>query len=368
MNGHLCERISVIGLGLMGGSLARAIHDRGLCRHISASDTNEVSLAYAMKHGFVHSTSVDPSAAAMGSDIVLLAAPIAALSDIMSAIAPVLKADALIMDVGSVKLAAIEAIVPLLPAHAHYIPAHPIAGSEQSGVGASRAGMFERKRVVLCPEVPEITPELELATRFWHMLGAQVEPMPAHLHDQIYAYVSHLPQLLAFAAAQPLEEYSQQEQSDDTLKSFLRLSHSSTELWIDIFLQNRENILKGLDRYVDALSHIIRELESAPAEEQHEATPQQVYTRLFPRIAASCLITTVMEAERKAGFSFARYAGTGFADFTCPATREPDEEIEMISRQHALIREVLQKFMRRLKQFREAIDTGSGQNASAALG
>ena len=270
------------------------------------------------------------------------------------------------MDVCSVKLSAIAAISPNMPPQAHYIPAHPIAGSEQSGVMAGKSSLFEHKRVVLSPELPKLTPALEKAMLFWQALGATVEPMPAHLHDMIYAYVSHLPQLLAFAAAHPLEAYAENPDTE-LLQKFLRLSHSNTDMWVDIFLQNRTNVLTALDRYMDALLHVSGELqpENEPVKESDELAAR---TRLFPRIAAACLVTTVMEAEKKAGFPFARYAGTGFADFTFPASQPPEEDIEHISAQHVAVRKCLTEYADRLRHFRAAIASGNSDNTSVALG
>jgi prephenate dehydrogenase len=192
--------------------------------------------------------------------------------------------------------------------------------------------------------------------------------MPAHLHDLIYAYVSHLPQLLAFAAFHPLEEYASNEEEDDLLRKFLRLSRSDIEMWIDIFMLNRDNVLAALDRYLDAVLHIRHELDDAPADEPVPLADETAARKaLFPRIAASCLITTIMEAEKKAGFPFARYAGTGFADFSYPASQPPEDDIEHISKQYQAVGKVLDEYIERLRYFRAAIVSGNTDSTATAL-
>lgn len=362
------DRITIIGLGLIGSSIARAAHEKRIAGHITVCDPNEVSLAYARKHGFADAFSTAPEDVVAESSLVVLASPPSTLGDVMESIAPALRPGTVVMDVCSVKRPAIDAISPFVPEGVLFLPAHPIAGSEHSGVGAGRAGLFERKRVVVTPEHPESDPALEKVTAFWHGLGARVEAMPAHLHDLIYAYVSHLPQLLAFAAIHPLAGFEDEREQDELLRKFLRLSDSNIEMWIEIFLLNRDHVLHALDRYLDVLLHIRAELQGAPQDEPvPEADEKAARTALFPRIAASCLITTLMEAERKAGFPFARYAGTGFADVSFPASQPPEEDIEQISKQYAAVGSVLDEYAARLRQFRASIATGSSDGAAGAI-
>lgn len=354
----LFNRITIIGLGLIGGSIARAAHKYKLAAHIVGCDPNEVSLAYARKHGFVHDTTTDISAAAQDSDLIILSAPPSALSDISERMAPNIKQDAIVMDACSVKQAAISVIEPHIPMGVHFVPCHPIAGSQHSGITASQPDLFAHKRVIVTPPEPLQDPLKQKVINFWEGMGAKLEGMPPHLHDMIYAYVSHLPQLLAFAAAHSLQDYLQTDEA--LLKKFTRLCDSSPELWIDIFTLNHDNILKALDRYLDAVSHIHGELKKAPKGSPSEEDAKKARTILFPRIAASCLVTTVMEAEKKAGFSFKRYAGGGFADFTAPVSVPPDEDIEQISNQYAGVSAVLSEYILRLKLFRDVLVSGAG--------
>lgn len=349
----LFDQIAIIGLGLIGSSIARAVHEKHVAKTIIGCDRNEVSLAYAKKHGFLDNASDEFSAIA-GSDVVIIATPPSALGEIAEAIVPHLKAGCLMMDVCSVKEPAIAAIAPHIPDGVDYVPAHPIAGSEQSGIAAGRADLFDKKRVVITPEEPPSDTLMQNISSFWQTLGARVEAMPPHLHDLIYAYVSHLPQLLAFALPEMPE--------DAGLEKFLRLTHTGTAMWVEIFSSNKKNVGKALDRYLDAVAHIAGELENAPEDAvASKADKKTALTVLFPRIAASCLITTVMEIEKQSGFSFARYAGTGFADFTAPAAIPPDDDIERISGQHKAVAAILKKYVERLKKIREALEAENAE-------
>ncbi len=365
MTNHIFDRITILGLGLIGSSIARAAHDKKLARHIVASDRNEVSLAFARKQGFIDTALPDPAAAVKQSDLVILAAPPAALGALAEVIAPHLKEGAIIMDVCSIKQAAIAAIAPHLPETVEFFPAHPIAGSEQAGVTAGKSNLFERKLIVITPEQPQHSEALQKIMDFWKAIGARVEAMPPHLHDLIYAYVSHLPQLLAFAVASLLSEHMKTQ--DESLRKFLRLCKSSPALWAEIFSLNHVNLLKGLDRYLDVLHHIRRELKQGPTGETNEHNIALVNIVLFPRIAASCLITTVMEAEKQAGFPFARYAGAGFTDFTSPAAIPPDEDIEHISNQYAGIIPLLDNYLETLKHFRNVLESGDMRKLAETL-
>jgi cyclohexadieny/prephenate dehydrogenase len=340
------NRLTIIGLGLIGSSIARAAHESGVASTIVGVDSNEVSLVYARKQGFIHHTSVNAADACEDSDLIIIATPTHLLADICEAIAPKLIKNAIVMDTGSVKQMPLAIMTELLPPHVMVIPAHPIAGSEQSGVMAGRIDLLEKKRVIITPSAPLSNDQLQKINQFWQALGARVEAMPADLHDTVYGYVSHLPQLLAFALRPILPA--------GELERFMRISHSDAALWSGIFLLNADVIKAALTRYLDVIVHIRRELASAP-----EGTPstESDATRLvlFPRVVASCLITTVMEAEKKSGVGFMRFAGTGFADFASPATSAPDEHLEHISNHYLQMAELLAAFEERLEAIHDAL-------------
>jgi cyclohexadieny/prephenate dehydrogenase len=356
LNSFLFERITIIGLGLIGSSIARAAREYKLAETIVACDPNEVSLAFARKQGFIDTATQNAAAAVADSDLVIIATPPSTLHSVALEIAPRLKPGAIVMDTCSVKQFAIDSILPCLPKNVDFLPAHPIAGSEQSGVSAGRANLFDKKRIIVTPDDPsQKSHVLQQITTFWQAMGARLEGMPPHLHDMIYAYVSHLPQVLAFVATRPLMAQSSLFDNDQTLQKFTRLSGSDVTLWVDICLTNRAYIVTALDRYMDVIIHIIRELKGAPEGNADLANDTLIKTVLFPRVAASCLVSTVMEAEKKAGFSFARYAGNGFADFTYPATHPPEEDIENISNHYSGMMDVLARYVEELTVVREAL-------------
>lgn len=338
------ERITIIGLGLIGSSIARAAREYKLATTIVGCDKNHTALAYAQAHHFVDVISHEPHIAVEKSQLVILAMPPSTFEHITKAIAPAFQHGAIVMDTASVKRMAMQAIETNLPDHAHFIPAHPIAGSEQSGVSAGRADLFAKRYVIVTPDKPEMSEALQKATAFWKGMGAKIEGMPADMHDVIYAYVSHLPHLLAYAARLTLHNSENAPQ----LQAFLRLSNSNPDLWSELFYLNQDNILTALNRYVDATNHVLNELEQAPNDAPLNNNEDIARTVLFPRVAASCLITTVMEAERKAGVPFARFAGQGFADFVSPASAPPDEDIEHISGHYKQVATLIRDYNRRL--------------------
>ncbi|MEZ5690373.1 MAG: prephenate dehydrogenase/arogenate dehydrogenase family protein [Rickettsiales bacterium] len=359
MTNPIFKQITIIGLGLIGSSIARGVRKNNLAERIIAYDQDELSLTYAIKEKFIDEAANNIGESVSDSELVIIATPPATLADISKEIATSLSDRTIVIDVASVKRPAISAIEDNLPQNVIFMPTHPIAGSERTGVRSGRDDLFKQRRIIITPEQPPEDELLNKLTNFWGAMGARLEGMPADTHDLIYAYMSHLPQLIAFCVTEPLGEFYKREledpQQNNIYKTFLRITSSDSELWADIFAQNSENLLKGLDRYIDAIAYVQRELQTAPKSEESKADEVIAYTRLFPRIVASCLITTVMEAEKNTGISFAKYAGTGFADFTTPALLPPDEDTESISAQYKQVEKILDAFLLRLKQFRHAL-------------
>jgi cyclohexadieny/prephenate dehydrogenase len=364
---QLFNRITIIGLGLIGSSIARVVRELDLSASIVGCDANEVSLAFARKEGFVDIIAADPAKAVEHSELVIIATPPATLGEIAEKIGPHLAHGCVVMDTASVKIPAIMAIAPHIPAHTIYVPAHPIAGSEHQGVRAGRADLFHKRRIIITPEEPPQDELLTLVTTFWQRMGARVEGMPADIHDTLYGYMSHLPQLLAFGLKAPLGEFFERPELNPVYKIFLRISGSPAAMWAEIFALNHENLLRGIDRYLDVIHHVAGELENAPENEQSDEDAVLAHTVLFPRIVASCLVTTVMEAEKSSGFSFARYAGTGFADVTAPTLVAPEEDIERISAQYALVARLARTFQERLQALRNAVATGDKATIESAI-
>jgi cyclohexadieny/prephenate dehydrogenase len=347
-------QITIIGLGLIGSSIARAVKEYQLAEFIVGCDSSDNTLTYARSHNYIDTAVRDPALAVSGSDMIILAVPPSAIGTIVKKISPKLQPRTIVMDTSSVKQYVIEAVAPYLPLDVDFVPAHPVAGSEQSGGSAGRNDMFQRRRVIITPGEPLSSDVMQAITQFWVGMGARVEGMPAPMHDQIYAYISHLPHLLAFAARNIIN-VPHTATDDPMLQKFLRLSGSRASLWSEIFFYNRTNLIDGLDQYLVALHQIEQELSFAPHKEEATFNDTLARTVLFPHIAASCLVAAVIEAEKRANLSFARYAGRGFADFTAPATVPPERHLEHISHQHAVVVSILKEYIACLMSWRKML-------------
>lgn len=359
------ERITIIGLGLIGSSIARAVRKYGVADIIVGYDLSEIALTYARSEEFIDVPAGNPRQAVKNSQLIILATPPANFETLTHAIAPSLEKNALVMDTASVKRMTMRAIGAHLPQHAHFVPAHPITGSQYSGVSAGNADLFKKCRVIVTPENPVTTQSLRLATRFWQGLGARVEAMPPEMHDMIYAYVSHLPHLLSFASRHIVD--SEAADYEQLRHTFLRIGYSDPKLWIELFYMNQDNILVALDRYLDAIVHIRKELSEAPHDAEQEPNGSQARNVLFPRIAAACLVTTVMESERRTSIPFARFAGRGFADFTSPASENPDGDIGAIAKNYEQVEKTLAQYQRLLKRFHTMLANQQYKELFAAI-
>ena len=251
------RRVSVVGLGLIGGSLARALASRGVW--VIGYDRDRGSLDAAVAEGMVHEALDDSLAGVERADVVVLATPVAATADLLTRLGGGrLTGPSLIMDVASTKkriVAAAEA-AGLGP---RYVGAHPLTGSHRSGWGASRAGLFEEARVFLCPS-PSTTPEaLQLAESFWRVLRAGVEVLDAEVHDQQMAWRSHLPQMVSTALALTLRQANVSRSAlGPGGRDMTRLAGGEPDLWTGIVGDNAPAILEALDAMGEQL-RLVRE-------------------------------------------------------------------------------------------------------------
>ena len=268
----LIERLAIVGLGLIGGSLARALRRPGQAQaqagHISAFDRDEATLRQALAAGVIDDASPDLKAAVAGADVVVLATPPAATAKLLGEAGAALKPGAVLTDVGSVKgrlaVAARAALGQQLP---RFVPGHPIAGTERSGLAASFAELFAGRRVILTP-LPETAHEARQSiAAMWRAAGAEVVTMAAGAHDQILAASSHLPHLLAYALVDCL---AQRPECDAIFSSaaggfadFTRIASSSPELWHDICVSNRAALLANLADFARHLEQTRQALEGA---------------------------------------------------------------------------------------------------------
>jgi cyclohexadieny/prephenate dehydrogenase len=328
------ETIAILGLGLLGSSVARACRQSQSGCRIVAYDTNPLALQFGKQQGFVDEVAESVRAAVRGANVVVIASPPSAAVEMIPTIASAAPKNALITDVVSVKSPVAAAMRTHFADKFRYVPAHPIAGSEQVGVAAGRADLFAGKRVILTPETPEDAGIADVAA-FWERFGATVEYMPADIHDMVYAHVSHLPQLLAFALKPKMEEITRANAVElpDYFVQFTRLCSSDRRLWDDIFLNNKPELDTALARFLVMFAHIRSELAEGASEQKQSAdiTHIRLWAELLPRIISSCLIGTIAQESKQVGFNFMRFAGNGLKDFTAPLKDAPDKHLEDIS-------------------------------------
>jgi prephenate dehydrogenase len=252
------ERVAIIGVGLIGGSLALALKAAGACGSIVGVGRNPDNLAQARALGVIDAQASDPAEAAADADLILLAAPVAQTPRILGALAPRLAAHALITDAGSTKRDAVAAARDLLGARvAQFVPGHPIAGGEASGVAAARGDLFCGERVVLTPLAENTADGVARIEALWTLCGARVSRMTPEAHDAVFAAVSHLPHLLAYALVHSFAERDDHAQLFDNagagLRDFTRIASSHPEMWRDICVANRDLLAAECLRYRDAL-------------------------------------------------------------------------------------------------------------------
>ena len=258
--GPLVRRLVVVGAGLIGGSLCAAARARGLAARVVAVDREEAVRAEAARLGLADEVTGDP-AAARDADLVVLAVPVGLLAAAAAAVAPHVDERAVVTDVGSVKEAVLAAVPPALLHPERFVPGHPIAGRERSGPGAADAALFEGALVILTPP-PRTDPACVTAVRaLWAAAGARVLTMEAAEHDRIFAAVSHVPHVVAYALVGALLDLEAEQgplvrYSAGGLRDFTRIAASDPTMWRDICLANREPILKALARVRDVLGRL----------------------------------------------------------------------------------------------------------------
>lgn len=249
------NRLAVIGVGLIGGSLARALKRTGCVDTVIGYARTRASLDAALKLGVIDKASDELAAAVNGADVVVLATPLTTTSDLLAGIRDALHERAIVTDVGSVKGSVVEAArATLAPSQfTRFVPGHPVAGTEKSGVEASFAELFDRHRVILTPVAETDSGALHRVRRMWQETGADVVEMPVLQHDAILAATSHLPHTLAYALVDCLAGMVEHKDifrfAAGGFADFTRIASSSPEMWRDICFANRDELLRSLDRF-----------------------------------------------------------------------------------------------------------------------
>ena len=259
------KKVAIIGVGLIGGSLALVLRRKGLASEITGIGRGLPNLEAAKRLGVIDSFTRDIADGVKDADLVVVAVPVLKIADTIRQAAPNLKPGCIVTDVGSVKASVIEAVGPVMPAGAHFVPGHPIAGTENSGVEASFPELFIERKCILTPTAKTDPAALKAVKGIWEEAGSTVVEMDASVHDMILAAVSHLPHMIAYtlvnavaqteAAGEDVISYSA-----GGFKDFTRIASSSPEMWADICAMNREPILKtieGFQRRLAALKELI---------------------------------------------------------------------------------------------------------------
>ncbi len=264
MTTPLFERMALIGIGLIGSSISHAARRAGVVKSIAGHAKSESTRATTQRLRLVDSVHASPVEAVKGADLVILCVPVGVCGAIAAEIGPHLKPGAILTDVGSVKGAIVRDVGPHVPNSVHFIPGHPIAGTEHSGPEAGFAELFDNRWCILTPIRGVAHEQVDRLKLFWQKLGSFVEVMDAEHHDLVLGITSHVPHLIAFNivnTAKHLERVTDSEVikfSAGGFRDFTRIAASDPTMWRDVFLNNREAVLEMLGRFTEDLVHLQR--------------------------------------------------------------------------------------------------------------
>ena len=253
------EAIAIVGLGLIGGSVARDVRRLGLARQILGYDNNEEYHKEIKSGKLADYLSDVPDKKLAQAELVVLAVPVKSFKEVLPVILPNISSTAILTDTGSVKSPLLKMMCSPEYKKTRFVGGHPIAGSEYFGPAAAQQNLFSGKRCILTPGEKTYKDWIRVVRRFWESLGAKVSEMDAESHDQMFASVSHLPHLLAYACIQAISNTDTQEalgHSGAGLKDFSRIASSSPQMWADIFLENQENLLPRVSAFNEVLKAI----------------------------------------------------------------------------------------------------------------
>lgn len=254
------ERLAIVGVGLIGGSLALAARATGLIGEVIGCGRGAANLQTALRRGIIDRFTHDPAEAAANADLLVLAVPVGAIAAVARVCAPVLRPGTVVSDVGSVKEPVVRAVEALLPAGVAFVGGHPIAGTEDSGAAAARADLFRGHRCILTPG-RRATPAATARIRaLWEGVGMRVDEMDATRHDRVLAWVSHLPHALAFSAVNAVANVDPDVApfAGPSFRDLTRVAASGPDTWRDIFLANAGHVDAAITAFVAALEDLRR--------------------------------------------------------------------------------------------------------------
>ncbi len=252
------QRLAVVGVGLIGGSVALALKRAGVVGHVVGIGRGRANLERALALGVIDEIAADPASGVAQADTIVVAVPVGQLDSVLRAIRPALAEHVVITDGGSTKQDVVAAARPALGERwPRFVPAHPIAGAEHSGVDAARADLFDGRNVVLTPLAETDADATARAEVLWSQCGARVARMTPAEHDRVFAAVSHLPHVLAYTLVSMIAKRAEASQlfgfAAGGFRDFTRIASSSPEMWRDIALANRDALLAEMDAYGEAL-------------------------------------------------------------------------------------------------------------------
>ena len=267
----LIQRLCIIGVGLIGGSLARALKQAGAVAEVIGCGRHQATLERARTLGVIDRFELDPAKAGAGADVVVVAVPLGAVRAVLKSIAPVMDPAAVLTDVGSAKGCVVDdarAVFGSLPGG--FVPGHPIAGTEKSGVEASFAELFERRRVILTPLLESEAWALDKVRAMWRATGAEVIDMGVQHHDAVLAATSHLPHMLAYTLVEALARMDDRAEifryAAGGFRDFTRIASSDPTMWRDVCLANRGPLLAALEAFHVSLEHLRSAIERGDGE------------------------------------------------------------------------------------------------------
>ncbi|MBI6628854.1 prephenate/arogenate dehydrogenase family protein [Pontibaca salina] len=276
MNGPIYNRVALIGLGLIASSMYWAIKRAGVVGEVTGYARSQATRDTARRIGLCDRVCDSAAAAVEGADLVVLCVPVGVMGQVAAEIAPALKPGATVSDVGSVKRAVITAVEPQLPDDVHFVPAHPLAGTEHSGPESGFAELFDNRWCLVVPVNGTAETPIAQLQSFWELLGANVEIMDPDHHDLVLAVTSHTPHLIAYTmvgVADDLRRVTDSEvikYSAAGFRDFTRIAASDPTMWRDVFLSNKDATLEILGRFTEELFALQRAIRTGDGEHLHE--------------------------------------------------------------------------------------------------
>lgn len=269
------KRLAIMGVGLIGGSLALALKEAGFVGEVVGCGRGKPNLEKALELGIIDRYERDPRLAVTGADLIFLATPVQTLAQVVAEIAPVLKPGVILTDGGSVKAEVVRQIQPLVPAGVDFVPGHPIAGTEKSGAEAAFASLYRGKRCILTPTASTSDAALQRVIDMWQAAGSEVVCMSVDKHDRVLAAISHLPHMVAYSLVNAVGSYDHYEEnileySAGGFRDFTRIASSDPTMWRDIALTNRDALIEMMEQFETFFAELKEEVRAGQSERLFE--------------------------------------------------------------------------------------------------